>query len=128
MFNQQEYVNRFIKDHYKTFKVRVDKTDRVVLDRLAKEENINQYLLALIRADVQKRRTYPFIDASVVIDFPLSKTMKELVEDAERADIIEDYGLYMNLADAIDSQGKKEAAHHLISESQWKALTRRYHP
>lgn len=127
MFNQQEYVNRFIKDHYRTFKVRVDKTDRVVLERLAKEENVNQYLLALIRADIQSQRTYPFIDPSVIIDFPLSKTMQELVQEAERADILEDYGLYMNLSDAIDSQAKKETAHHLMSESQWKALMRRYH-
>ena len=128
MFNQQEYVNRFIKDHYRTFKVRVDKTDRVVLERLAKEENVNQYLLALIRADIQSRRTYPFIDPSVIIDFPLSKTMQELVQEAEKADTLEDYGLYMNLSDAIDSQAKKETAHHLMSESQWKKLTRRYRP
>lgn len=127
MFDQKDYVNRFIKDHYRTYKLRVDKKDRVVLNHLEKEDNVNQYLLTLIRADIEKRRKHPFVDASVIIDFPLSKTMKELVEEAEKADVLEDYGLYMNLADAIDSQGKKEVARHLISESQWKILTRRYH-
>ena len=35
--------------------------------------------------------------------------MQDLVVKAEKADILEDYGLYMNVADAIDSQAKKEA-------------------
>lgn len=36
--------------------------------------------------------------------------MTDLVNKAEEADILDDYGLYMNLAYAIDSQGKKK--HH----------------
>lgn len=127
MFDQKSYVNQFIKDHYRTFKVRVGKADEVVLDRLAREPNINQYVLSLIREDIQKNRTYPFIENAITIDFPLSKTMEDLVESAEKADILGDYGLYMNLADAIDSQAKKEVTHHLLRESEWKLLTRRYH-
>ena len=49
-----------------------------------------------------------------------------LVDEAEQADILEDYGLYMNIADAIDSQGKKEVTHHQLRESEWKKLTKRY--
>ena len=56
----------------------------------------------------------------------LRKTMKDLIDKAEYADMIDDYGLYMNLADAIDSQGKKETNKHIITESQWKKLVRRY--
>lgn len=52
--------------------------------------------------------------------------MANLVKDAEDADILNDYGLYINLADAIDSQGKKEATHHIISETEWRKLVRRY--
>jgi len=52
--------------------------------------------------------------------------MKDLAERAEKADGLEDYGLDMNLADAIDSQGKKEAGYHTLSETEWMKLTRRY--
>ena len=52
--------------------------------------------------------------------------MQDLVIKAEKADILEDYGLYMNLADAIDSQAKKEVERHLITETEWRKLIRRY--
>ena len=52
--------------------------------------------------------------------------MKDLVDKCEEADLINDYGLYMNVADAIDSQGKKETTHHIITETEWKKLVRRY--
>lgn len=51
---------------------------------------------------------YNYINNDVKIDFELSHTMKDLVDKAEKADILEDYGLYMNLADAIDFQAKKK--------------------
>ena len=71
-------------------------------------------------------RKYNFINDDVKIDFELSKTMKDLVDKCEKADLINDYGLYMNVADAIDSQGKKETTHHIITETEWKKLVRRY--
>ena len=76
--------------------------------------------------DIYRNRKYHYINNKIEIDFELSKTMQALVEDAEKADILEDYGLYMNIADAIDSQGKKETTHHILRESDWKKLTRRY--
>jgi len=127
MFDQKNYVNGFIKDHYKTYKIRVKKEDRFLTTMLSRVPNFNQYVLSLIAEDIQRRREYPFINNDVTIDFELSKTMKDLVDEAEKADALGDYGLYMNLADAIDSQGKKEASKHIISESQWHMLTRRYH-
>jgi len=33
----------------------------------------------------------------------------------------------MNLADAIDTQAKKEVGYHIITESNWNTLLRRYH-
>ena len=127
MFDQRNYVKGFIKEHYRTYKVRVKNEDVVTLAALSKVSNFNQYVLGLIAEDIQRRREYPFIDNRIVIDFELSKTMKDLVDEAEKADILGDYGLYMNLADAIDSQGKKETSKHIISESQWRKLTSRYH-
>ena len=52
--------------------------------------------------------------------------MSDLVKKAEDADILNDYGLYMNIADAIDVEGKKEATHHIISETEWRKLVKRY--
>lgn len=126
MFNQQKYINGFIKDHYKTLKIRIRKDDRLLIDKISKVENINQYISSLILEDIYRNRSYNYIDNNVEIDFELSKTMQNLVDEAEKADILEDYGLYMNLVDAIDSQGKKETTHHLLRESQWKKLMRRY--
>ena len=69
---------------------------------------------------------YNYINNDVKIDFELSHTMQDLVDKAEKADILEDYGLYMNLADAIDSQAKKEVYRHLITETEWNKLVSRY--
>lgn len=126
MFNQQEYINEFIKDKYKSLKIRIRKDDTLLINKINEVDNINKYIASLILEDIYRNRTYHFIDNKIIIDFELSKTMQDLVDEAEKADILNDYGLYMNIADAIDSQGKKETAHHLLRESDWKKLTRRY--
>jgi len=76
--------------------------------------------------DITDNRKYNYINNDIKIDFELSHTMQDLVDKAEKADILEDYGLYMNLADAIDSQAKKEVNRHLITETEWRKLVRRY--
>ena len=126
MFNQQEYINKFIKDNYKTVKLRIRNDDKLVLNKIKNVENINRYIYDLILKDIYQNRVYHYIDNNVTIDFELSKTMKDLVDKAEYADMIDDYGLYMNLADAIDSQGKKETNNRTITETEWKRLVRRY--
>lgn len=67
-----------------------------------------------------------FIDNSIKVEFKLSKTMSLLTKKAEEADALQNYGLYMNYAYAIDSQAKKETSYHYLSESQWNKLIRRY--
>jgi hypothetical protein len=126
MFNQQEYINGFIKDTYKNLKIRIRKDDLLLMNKISKVDNINKYITSLILDDIYRNRSYKYINNDVEIDFELSKTMQDLVDQAEKADILEDYGLYMNIADAIDTQGKKETTHHIIRESDWKKLTRRY--
>lgn len=126
MFNQQEYINDFIKDTYKTLKIRIRKDDRVLMNKIASVDNINKYIISLIYADVYKNRIYHFINKDIQINFEVSKTMQNLIDHAEKADILNDYGLYMNIADAIDSQAKKEVNQHKIRESEWKQLSRRY--
>ena len=126
MFDQQEYINNFIKNNYKSLKIRIRKDDKLLMHQLSKVDNINKYISSLIMDDIYRNRSYNYINNDVEIDFALSKTMQSLVDEAEKADILEDYGLYMNIADAIDSQGKIETTHHQLRESDWKKLTRRY--
>lgn len=126
MFNQQKYINAFVKNNYKDIKVRIRKDDRLLMHKISEVDNVNKYISNLILEDVYRNRKYHFINSDIEIDFEVSKTMQDLINQAEVADILDDYGLYMNLADAIDSQGKKETTHHIIRESEWKKLTRRY--
>ncbi len=126
MFNQKEYINSYLKDNYKTIKVRIRNDDKVLINKLNNCNNINKYILELIKKDIYENRKYNFINNEITIDFELTKTMSDLVKKAEDADILNDYGLYMNIADAIDSEGKKETTHHIISETEWRKLVRRY--
>ena len=126
MFDQQKYINSYLKDNYKTIKIRIRKDDSILIDKINSVDNINKYILDLIRKDINENRKYNYINNSIKINFELTRTMADLVKKAEEADLNDDYGLYMNLADAIDSQGKKEATHHIISDTQWMTLVRRY--
>lgn len=125
-FNQKDYINSYLKNNYKTIKVRVRNDDALLLEKIEEVDNLNKYILDLIRKDVYESREHNFVDNSVKIDFPLTKTMADLVRRAEEADVLNDFGLYMNMADAIDTQGKSEARRHIISETEWRRLVRRY--
>ena len=115
-----------MKENYKSLKIRIRKDDELLIKKLSEVENINAYIVSLIRKDIFDNAEFNFINSDVKIDFELSKTMGNLIERAEEADLLNDYGLYMNLADAIDSQGKLETTHHELDESQWIRLTQRY--
>lgn len=126
MFDKQKYINSFIKNNYRTIKLRIRNDDKILINKTNNVDNINKYILDLIKNDILENRVYNYIDNDIEIDFELSITMTDLVNKAEEADILDDYGLYMNLAYAIDFQGKKEASQHIITETEWKKLTRRY--
>ena len=126
MFNQQKYINTYIKDNYRTIKLRIRNDDKLLINKINEVDNINRYILNLIKKDILENRVYNYINNDIKIDFELSYTMNDLVNKAEEADLLSDYGLYMNLADAIDSQGKKEASQHIITETEWRKLIRRY--
>ena len=126
MFDQQKYINSYVKENYKSLKIRIRKDDKLIMKKLSNVKNVNQYISSLIMKDIYEGRKFNFIDDKIKINFKLSKTMKDLVDRAEKADILEDYGLYMNLADAIDSQGKLETTHHEMREIEWIKLTQRY--
>ena len=126
MFNQQDYINTFIKKNYKTIKLRIRNDDKLIIDKINSVDNINKYLKDLIYKDILENREYHFINNDMKIEFDLSPTLYDLTQKAENADLFDDYGLYMNIVDAIDSQAKKEATKHIISDSEWNKLMRRY--
>lgn len=126
MFDQQKYINSYMKQNYKSLKIRIRKDDKLLMKKLSDVKNVNQYISSLIMKDIYENREFNYINDKVKINFKLSKTMKNLVDRAERADLLDDYGLYMNLADAIDSQGKLETTHHEMREIEWIKLTQRY--
>lgn len=53
-----------------------------------------------------EQKKYNYINDDIKIEFELSITMKDLINKAEETDLLEDYVLYMNIADTIDTQGK----------------------
>ncbi|MCQ2753033.1 MAG: hypothetical protein MJ206_02120 [Bacilli bacterium] len=126
MFNKNKYISEFNKLNYRDLKLRIRKDDYIVLSTIDRNKNINKYIRDLIYEDALKKINYRYINDEFKINFALSKTMKQLVNKAEEADFLDDYGLYMNIVDAIDSQAKKETNNHIIRESQWKQLIRRY--
>lgn len=126
MFNQQQYVNKYLKENYKTVKLRIRKDNKIVIHKLETTENLNKYLLNLILKDINNNRIYNFINNEIEINFPTTKKMKNLIDSAEEADYLNDYGTYMNVAYAIDAQAKKEVSHHILKENQWNKLIKRY--
>ena len=126
MFNQKNYINNYIKNSYKSIKVRIRKDNALLINKIESVENVNQYIVDLILKDIYENRVYNFINNNILIDFDLSPKIKKLIKEAEEADLMNDYGLYMNLAYAIDAQAKKEVSHHELKESQWNKLIMRY--
>lgn len=51
-FDQNKYVNSYNKETYKSFLIRVRKDNKVIMDKLESERNVNNYILKLIDNDV----------------------------------------------------------------------------
>ena len=126
MFDQQKYINSYMKQNYKSLKIRIRKDDKLLMKKLSDVKNVNQYISSLIMKDIFENARFNFINDDIKIDFELSPKMKNLIKGAEKADLLNKYGTYMNYAYAIDAQGKKETTHHQLRESQWNKLTERY--
>lgn len=126
MFNQQNYINNYIKDSYKSIKVRIRKDNALLINKIESVDNVNQYIIDLILKDIHENRVYNFINNDILTDFDLSPKIEKLIKEAEEADLLNDYGLYMNLAYAIDAEAKKEVSNNSLKESQWNKLAKRY--
>ena len=106
MFDQQNYINNYIKNSYESIKVRLRKDNVLLINKIESVDNVNQYVIDLILKDIYENRVYNFINNDILID--LSPKIEKLIKETEEADLLNDYGLYMNLAYAIDAEAKKE--------------------
>lgn len=68
---------------------------------------------------------YHEINDEINITFELPEMLKNLIEEAEAADIRND-GSYDNLADTIDILSKNYYADGIITLKQWEMIVRRY--
>ncbi len=52
MFDQKAYINSYLKDKYKTIKVRVRNDDAILISKINNVDNVNKYILDLIKKDI----------------------------------------------------------------------------
>ena len=90
MFNQQQYVNKYLKENYKTIKLRIRKDNKIVMHKLETIENLNKYLMDLIIKDIENNKIYNFINDEIKINFQTTRKMKILIDSAEEADYLND--------------------------------------
>lgn len=75
--------------------------------------------------ELKKSREFHNINDEYKIDFQVPEILKNLMLEAEEADIRND-GSYDNLADTIDVYAKNSFADGFISEAQWDYIVMRY--
>ena len=56
MFDQVKYANKFNKNNYKQITLRINKNDEDVLNRLAKQDSVNGYIVGLIKDDIKNQK------------------------------------------------------------------------
>ena len=52
MFNQQNYINNYIKNSYKSINVRLRKDNALLINKIESVDNVNQYVIDLILKNI----------------------------------------------------------------------------
>lgn len=90
--------------------------------RALRQEEIAQ--LTGQKEAVMKR--FQWVRDSIKIDFPVSKTMKNTMEEAEQFDLADNQAEYSAVADVLDLMGKEAFVNGLITKEQWDKICERY--
>lgn len=61
MFDQQNYINNYIKNSYESIKERLRKDNALLINKIESVDNVNQYVIDLILKDIYENRVYNFI-------------------------------------------------------------------
>ena len=67
MFNQQNYINNYIKNSYESIKERLRKDNALLINKIESVDNVNQYFIDLILKDIYENRVYNFINNDILI-------------------------------------------------------------
>ena len=68
-----------------------------------------------------------YINDEVKIDFPVSGNLKYLMDECEKYDKEDDYGMYSNMAIFLTDNVAKEAyVTGALTKKQWETIERRY--
>lgn len=68
---------------------------------------------------------FHWINDDIEIDFPVSKTMRNTMDEAEELDL-EQSSEYAAVADILDVMGKEAFVNGLITKAQWDKICERY--
>ena len=124
----REQTNKSLNENYRTFEFVVRKDNVQLINKLREVDDITKYITTLIEEDIKRNKKYNYLDDTIMIDFDLPQNIKHLVDEAEKADLEDDYGLYICLASAIDTNAKNATRKRELNEYQWEVLVRRFRP
>lgn len=68
---------------------------------------------------------FHYVNDAVEIDFPVSKVMRNTMDEAEELDLCESVE-YSAVADILDVMAKEAYVNKLITREQWDKICRRY--
>ena len=84
IFDQQNYINNYIKNSYESLKVRLRKDNALLINKIESVDNVNQYVIDLILKDIYENRVYSFINNDILIDFDLSPKIEKLIKEPSK--------------------------------------------
>lgn len=70
-------------------------------------------------------KKFHWINDDIKIDFPISKAMRNTMDEAEALDL-EESCEYSAVADILDVMGKEAYVNGLITKEQWDRICERY--
>lgn len=71
-------------------------------------------------------KVFNWVNDNIKIDFPISRGMKNTMEEAEQLDLDNNKEEYSAVADFLDLMGKEAFANKLITKEQWNKICERY--
>ncbi|MCM1308400.1 MAG: hypothetical protein NC223_07375 [Butyrivibrio sp.] len=71
-------------------------------------------------------KKFNWVNDKVKIDFPISKTMKNTMDEAEQLDLEHNEAEYSAVADCLDLMGKEAFVNRLITKENWNKICERY--
>ena len=72
------------------------------------------------------KKKFQWVNESVVIDFPVSKAMRNTMEEAEQYDIENNVSEYNAVSEMIELCGKEGFVNGLYTKEQWQKMCERY--